>query len=124
MTARAAAAGHCVAVAVTDQAGELIAFARMDGAAPRWVRHARRKAYTASVMSRSTRDLGEQLRKRDMSVAEYGDTDITTLPGGVPLPDPRAHAGCAVGVAGNGGADFDHELAGFGASLLTGADPR
>lgn len=116
--ARAAETGHCVAVAVADHTGELVAFARMDGAAPRWVRHARRKAYTAAVMGRSTRQLGEELRRRGMSVAEYGDEQITTLPGGVPLLHRHTQAHAGVGVAGNGGADFDHELAELGVRLL------
>ena len=116
--AKATELDHCLAVAVTDQAGDVIASARMDGAAPRWVRHARRKAYTAAVMGRSTQQLGEELRRRGMSVAEYGDRRITTLPGGAPMLYRHTQASAGVGVAGNGGADVDDALADLGVKLL------
>jgi uncharacterized protein GlcG (DUF336 family) len=116
--AKATEMEHCIAVAVTDQAGELIASARMDDAAARWVRHARRKAYTAAIMGRSTKQLGEELRRRGLSVAEYGDHNITTLPGGAPILHRPTQARAAVGVAGNGGAEFDDTLAALGVRLL------
>lgn len=83
----ATASGQSVAVAVTDRHGELVAFSRMDDGAPRWVRLAIRKAYTAAVMARPTAVLGEDLMGRGRSLADYGDDGMTTLPGGAPLID-------------------------------------
>jgi glc operon protein GlcG len=118
ITASALDAGQLVAVAVTDRAGDLVALGRMDGSERRWVRHAQRKAYTAAIMGRSTTSLAAQMRKRDVSIVEYGDPQLTSLPGGVPLLNRPGQAYAGVGVAGNGGPERDNELAELGARLL------
>lgn len=114
----ATASGQSVAVAVTDRHGELVAFSRMDDGAPRWVRLAIRKAYTAAVMARPTAVLGEDLARRGRSLADYGDDGMTTLPGGAPLIDRPGIAVGAVGIAGNGGPDREAELSLMAAELL------
>jgi uncharacterized protein GlcG (DUF336 family) len=123
LTSAASAAGQLVVVAITDRAGTLVAFGRMDGGEPRWIQQAQRKAYTSSVMGRSTTSLGVQLRKREMSILEYGDPKLTSIPGGAPVPGGGAGkpAGVAVGIAGNGGPERDDELATLGARLLAEA---
>lgn len=113
------ASGECFAVCIVDSHGVLVALQRMDGGAPRWVRHCERKAYSAATMGRSTLDLATELTRRGRTIAEYGDPMMTSLPGGVPVLAGRTVSLAAVGVAGNGGADRDHRLATFGAELLS-----
>ena len=43
-----------ITVVVVDRTGELIACARMDGRAPRFLKAAHRKAYTAAYIGRDT----------------------------------------------------------------------
>lgn len=74
--------GRAMAFAVADREGELIATARMDGAAGRNLRHAIRKARTAAVMARNTLTFKRDLEDRHGSLAEWGDPMLTTLQGG------------------------------------------
>lgn len=116
--AEATEAGDLVAVAVVDGHGALVAFGRMDDGAPRWVRLAQRKAYTAAVIGRSTVKLGEDLATRGRSLLDYGDPEMTTLPGGTPLLERPGVAFGAVGIAGNGGMEREVELSTMAAELL------
>jgi Uncharacterized protein, possibly involved in utilization of glycolate and propanediol len=116
--ARASEAGNTVAVAVADRTGDLVAFSRMDGGERRWTRQAQRKAYTSAVMGRTTTSLGDNLRTRAISIVEYGDLHLTTLPGGAPLLAAPGRAIAGIGVAGDGGAEWEDELAAVGAKML------
>jgi len=75
-----------VAVAVVDKEGELIAAARMDGMAPRFIRAAHRKAYTAAVMERDTAGVMEFWNRQESAghrgPPDWNDPMLTTLPGG------------------------------------------
>jgi glc operon protein GlcG len=75
--------GRAVAVAVVDNHGELIACARMDGAHARVLRHAIRKAYTASVMGRDTLAFKKDIEEAGRTLSDYGDSSLTTLQGGL-----------------------------------------
>ena len=79
----AARLGRSMAFAVADSAGELIACARMTGADARIQRHAIRKAYTAGVMERNTLSFKKDLEEREGNLDEWGDINLTTLPGGL-----------------------------------------
>jgi glc operon protein GlcG len=89
-----------MAIAVTDSYGELIAAQRMDGAPPRVLRHAMRKAFTAGFMHRGTLEFKAQFKDRDSSLDEWGDMRLTTLQGGLPVRYNGEVVG-AVGVGGN-----------------------
>jgi glc operon protein GlcG len=116
--AQAADAGQRVAIAVVGPHGDLVAFARMDDGAPRWVRLALRKAHTAALAGRSTITLGEELTARGRSLLDYGDPDMTTLPGGVPLLQRPGVARAGVGIAGDAGGAREVELAEMAVALL------
>jgi glc operon protein GlcG len=75
--------GRGVAVAVVDNHGELIACARMNGVHARVLRHAIRKAYTAAVMGRDTTELKKDMEGAGRILDDYGDSNITTLQGGL-----------------------------------------
>ena len=108
--------GRASSFAVVDRAGVLVAFMRMDGAAPLTARMAINKAYTAIDWGRDTKVVRETFftgeAKRD--VAWFGEPRHAPIPGGVLL---KAKEGTIVGAVGSSGrtADEDEELAQVGA---------
>jgi uncharacterized protein GlcG (DUF336 family) len=101
--AAAQSVGKAMAFAVADHAGEMISTARMDGANPRILRHSIRKAYTAALMCRHTLSFKRDLDERAGGLDQWGDANLTTLPGGLVVRLGGNFIG-AVG-AGGGGAD-------------------
>ena len=96
--------GKAMAFAVADHAGEMIATARMDGANPRILRHSIRKAYTAALMCRHTLSFKRDLKERDGALDQWGDSNLTTLPGGLVVQSGDKFVG-GVGTGGGGSDD-------------------
>lgn len=92
-----------MAFAVVDNVGAPIACLRMDGAPARILTHALRKAYTAAEMGRDTAEFGRNLRERDGSLAQWGNPQLTTLPGGCTV----FYDGAVVGAVACGGCPSD-----------------
>src|SRR5258707_11552106 len=90
---KAAQTEKSVVVAVADPHGELIAFARMDGAPISSIRIAANKAWTAAR--------GEKVRhpEKGHDIAYYGDHRFVGWGGGIPIWKDGAVAG-AVAVSG------------------------
>ena len=111
---KAQALGFKVAIAVVDEAGHLVACARMDGAL--WVTPeiARAKANTAAAFRATTQDLEERFSKgRQLfadNVATLGDYRFVFGRGAVPLVEQGQIVG-AVGVSGAVPAEHDHTIA-------------
>jgi uncharacterized protein GlcG (DUF336 family) len=100
--------GRPMAFAVADSGAETIASARMDGAHPRILRHSIRKAYTAATMCRHTLAFKRDLEERGGALDQWGDSGLTTLPGGLAVQ----HEGRFVGAVGaGGGGPHDEEVA-------------
>jgi uncharacterized protein GlcG (DUF336 family) len=99
-----------VAVAVVDKHGELIAAARMDGMAPRFVRAAHRKAYTAAVMERDTAGVMEFWNTQEAAghrgPHDWNDPMLTTLPGGYVVKHWTGIVG-GIGLSGGSGPEFN-----------------
>jgi len=76
-----------VTVAVADSHGELIALARMDGAAVTCVRIAANKAWTAARERKPTREIGDKVRhpEKGHDIAYYGDSRFVGWGGGLPV---------------------------------------
>src|ERR1700675_4019899 len=72
-----------VAIAICDDQGELVAFARMDKCAPLPLAIARKKAYTAARTRSDTKAFGERLKGMGRSAVEFGDPNLLALQGGV-----------------------------------------
>jgi uncharacterized protein GlcG (DUF336 family) len=106
--AAAKAAGKAMAFAVADHTGEMIATARMDGANPRILRHSVRKAYTAALMCRHTLSFKRDLEERDGALDQWGDVNLTTLPGGLAVQSNGKFVG---GVGAGGGGPDDERIA-------------
>lgn len=107
--AEASKDGRAMAVAVVDDRGDLLCCARMDGAPPRVLRFAIRKAYTAAVMGRNTLALKREMEERGRTLADYGDPLFTTLQGGVVVRVGDQVVGAVA--AGGGTQDRDEEVA-------------
>jgi uncharacterized protein GlcG (DUF336 family) len=102
------ALGKKMAFAVADHAGEMIATARMDGANPRILRHSVRKAYTSALMCRHTLSFKRDLVEREGALDQWGDSKLTTLPGGLAVRKDGKFVG---GVGAGGGGPDDEKIA-------------
>jgi len=100
--------GLPMAFAVADIGAQLIAVSRMNGAHARILRHAIRKAYTSATMCRNTLWFRRDLEDRLGSLDQWGDADLTTLPGGLVVKSEANFVG-AVGTGGGG--KHDEEVA-------------
>jgi glc operon protein GlcG len=106
-------------VAVCDGHGELLAFARMDGAPLSSIRVAANKAWTAARERKPTKDIGDKIRhpEKGFDIAFYGDKRFVGWGGGIPVWRDGQVAG-AIGVSGLSSAE-DIELATAGLELIT-----
>ena len=108
--------GMPVAIAIVDDAGNMVAYAQMDHVRLYARRHAFRKAYTAAIMGMDTGPHGEQLKKRGRTVSDYGDPNLTPGEGGVVV---KSKDGIIMGGIGVGGYLIrDEELAGIGLKAM------
>jgi glc operon protein GlcG len=98
---KAAQMEKSVVVAVADAHGELIAFARMDGAPVSSIRIAANKAWTAARDRKPTKEIGDKVRhpEKGHDIAYYGDPKFVGWGGGIPIWKNGAVAG-AVAVSG------------------------
>ncbi|HWO41415.1 MAG TPA: heme-binding protein [Candidatus Eisenbacteria bacterium] len=112
--------GVAVAVAIVDEAGNLIALSRMDGAQPAAAELAVSKAFTAAAFHLASGELAAQAREpwmRSLVVSRAGR--ILPAPGGIPILDGVTIVG-AIGVAGGARADQDVLCCRAGLAALEG----
>ena len=104
-----------VDMAVVDDAGNLLAYARMD----RCLRptFAIRKAYTSAVRSMDTVTFAEQLSTQGRSLESFGDPQLIALAGGVAVIKDGAVVG-AIGVGGLPSGLDDETIAKAGLAAL------
>jgi len=108
-----------VVVAVVDSHGELICFARMDGAPVASIPIAMNKGWTAARARKPTQEIGEKVRhpEKGHDIAYYGDPKFVGWGGGIPVWKDGEVVG-AVGVSGLSSIE-DADLARAGAELIT-----
>ncbi|HXM63136.1 MAG TPA: heme-binding protein [Terriglobales bacterium] len=113
-----------VVVAVADSHGELIAFARMDGAPISSIRVAANKAWTAARERKPTKEIGEKVRhpEKGHDIAYYGDPRFVGWGGGIPIWKDGVVAG-AVAVSGLSSGE-DIELAALALELMGARESR
>jgi glc operon protein GlcG len=104
-----------VDMAVVDDAGNLLAYARMD----RCLRptFALRKAYTAAIRSMDTVAFAEQLSNQGRTLESFGDPQLIAIPGGVAVMKDGAVVG-AIGVGGLPSGLDDEAIAKVGLAAL------
>ncbi|MFY9647285.1 MAG: heme-binding protein [Terriglobales bacterium] len=117
---KASQIGKSVVVAVADSHGELVAFARMDGAPVSSIRIATNKAWTAARERKPTKDIGEKVRhpEKGHDIAYYGDPRFVGWGGGLPIWREGIVAG-AIAVSGLSSRE-DIELASMALELVGG----
>jgi glc operon protein GlcG len=115
---RATEAQQEAVIAVADSHGELIAFARMDGAPISSIRIAANKAWTAARERKPTKEIGEKARhpEKGFEISYFGDSRFTGWGGGVPVWRSGEVIG-AVAVSGLP-SEEDIRLATYGAELI------
>jgi glc operon protein GlcG len=115
---KAAQLKKSVVVAVADSHGELIAFARMDGAPISSIRIAANKAWTAARERKATKEIGDKVRdpQKGHDIAYYGDPRFVGWGGGIPIWKDGMVAG-AVAVSGLSSRE-DIELATLALELI------
>ena len=104
-----------VDMAVVDDAGNLLAYARMDQCLrPTF---ALRKAYTSAVRGMDTLAFSEQLNSTGRSLESFGDSQLIALPGGVVVLKDGAVVG-AIGVGGLPSGIDDQSIAQAGLAAM------
>jgi uncharacterized protein GlcG (DUF336 family) len=89
-----------ICLAIVDQAGFLLAFARQDGAPLRSIQISEGKAYTAARMGVTTQAFFERCKRDEIRPIDFCDAKLTSLAGGAPLKNA---AGKMIGAAGVSG---------------------
>ena len=112
--------GKAGVIAVVDAHGELMAFARMDGAPYSSIAIAMNKAYAAARERKPSKDIGLAARdpQKGFDIGYFGDPRFTGWGGGVPVWRDGKVAG-AVAISGLPQTE-DMELAAMAAALLEG----
>ena len=75
------------AIAVADAHGDLICFARMDGAPVSSIHVAMNKAWTAARERKPTKEIGDKVKhsEKGHDIAYYGDPKYVGWGGGIPV---------------------------------------
>jgi glc operon protein GlcG len=75
------------AIAVADAHGDLICFARMDGAPVSSIHIAMNKAWTAARERKPTKEIGDKVKhpEKGHDIAYYGDPKYVGWGGGIPV---------------------------------------
>jgi glc operon protein GlcG len=118
---KAAQMQKAAAIAVADSHGDLICFARMDGAPVSSIRIAMNKAWTAARERKPTREIGEKVKhpEKGHDIAYYGDAKYVGWGGGIPIWNNGEVVG-SVAVSGLS-SNEDIALATLGVELLAGS---
>jgi glc operon protein GlcG len=109
-----------VAIAICDDQGELVAFARMDKCAPLPLTIARKKAYTAARTRSNTKAFADRLKSMGRSAVELGDPNLIGVQGGVAIIAADGSGLGGIGVSGLA-AEEDEAIAKLGLTAITGS---
>jgi glc operon protein GlcG len=107
-----------VSVAVADSHGDLICFARMDGAPVSSIRISMNKAWTAARERKPTKEVGDKVKHPESGhdIAYYGDPNYVGWGGGLPISKDGEVIG-AIAVSGLSSSE-DAALAALGVELI------
>jgi glc operon protein GlcG len=102
-----------VAMAIVDDTGNLVAYAKMDNLRLFSRRHALRKAYTAAIVGMDTGAHAQRLHSQGRSVSDLGDANLTHGQGGLVILKDGVILG-GIGVGGYPSGQRDEDLARVG----------
>lgn len=107
-----------LAIAIVDDAGQLLAYACMDNCRPLPRRMAVSKAYTSAMSGQDSLAYARRLRDEQRNIADFGDPKLVAVQGAVVVRDPATDLVLgAIGVSGLT-AQEDEDLARLGHSAL------
>ena len=109
---------HPVAIAIVDDNGDIMDFARMDRCRKGPQRMAMRKAYTCAISGQDSKDYAARMASQGRTVAEMGDPMLAAVQGGVVILHPSS--GSIMGGIGVSGlaAQEDEDLAKIGLKAM------
>ncbi len=107
-----------VAMAIVDDAGNLLSYARMDKCRPNPQTFAIRKAYTSAMSGVNSADYAERLKSQGRTVSDFGNPNLVSAQGAAVVLDPES--GAVLGAIGVSGltAQEDEDLAKLGVQAL------
>ena len=106
-----------VAIAICDDQGELVTFARMDKCAPLPLTIARKKAFTAARTRSDTKAFADRLKGLGRSVSDLGESDLLPVQGGVAIIAKDGNPLGGIGVSGLA-AEEDEAIARIGLGVI------
>jgi glc operon protein GlcG len=106
-----------VAMAIVDDTGNLVAYAKMDNLRLFSRRHALRKAYTAAIVGMDTGAHAQRLHSQGRSISDLGDPDLTHGQGGLVILKDGVILG-GIGVGGYPSGQRDEDLARVGLQAM------
>jgi len=95
--------GSPLSIAVVDFHGDLIRFARMDGASWNSAHMAKAKAYSAAKLRHDTSALHQWMDTVNAELVDWVDPNLTTVGGAVCIVDKTGQTPVVVGAVGVGG---------------------
>ena len=110
--------GRPLAIAIVDDAGRMLSYARMDNCRALPQRMAVSKAYTAAMSGQDSDAYAKRLKNEGRNIADFGDPQLVTVQGAVVARDPATDLVLgAIGVSGLT-AQEDEDLARVGLAAL------
>ena len=107
-----------VAMAIVDDAGNLVSYAKMDKCRPNPQTFAIRKAYTSAMSGVNSADYAERLKSQGRTVSDFGNPNLVSAQGAAVMLDPASGAVLgAIGVSGLSSQE-DEDLAKLGVQAL------
>ncbi len=110
--------GRPLAIAIVDDAGRMLSYARMDNCRALPQRMAVSKAYTSAMSGQDSDAYAKRLKNEGRSIADFGDPQLVAVQGAVVARDPATDLVLgAIGVSGLT-AQEDEDLARVGLAAL------
>ena len=110
--------GRPLAIAIVDDAGRMLNYARMDNCRALPQRMAVSKAYTSAMSGQDSDAYAKRLKNEGRSIADFGDPQLVAVQGAVVARDPATDLVLgAIGVSGLT-AQEDEDLARVGLAAL------
>jgi glc operon protein GlcG len=106
-----------VAMAIVDDTGNLVAYAKMDNLRLFSRRHALRKAYTSAIVGIDSGAHAQRLHGQGRSISDLGDPDLTHGQGGLVIMKDGVILG-GIGVGGYPSGQRDEDLSRLGLQAM------
>ena len=106
-----------VAMAIVDDTGNLVAYAKMDNLRIFSRRHALRKAYTSAIVGMDSGAHAERIHGQGRNMSDLGDPNLTHGQGGLVLMQDSVILG-GIGVGGYPSGQSDEDLSRVGLAAM------